>query len=146
MCTGFLVRRDCAVIEPDPAATRGKVVRLTGKGVQARANYERNLAATEERWRATYGAPALRALRAALEPLVGDGTLGSLSPGRRTPTRNRQLAGLAADARDAAPLPHGAAPRRLPRRQLRAPHPRPTSPDRSAGECGRLGTDAPLSS
>ena len=55
MCTGFLERRDCAVIEPDPAATRGKVIRLTDKGVQARANYERLLAATEERWRAVYG-------------------------------------------------------------------------------------------
>ena len=47
MCTGFLVRRDSAVIEPDPAATRGKVIRLTDKGVKARANAERNLAATE---------------------------------------------------------------------------------------------------
>ena len=75
MCTGFLARRDCAVIEPDPAATRGKVVRLTDKGVQARAKYERLLAATEEEWRTTYGAPALDALRAGLEPFVGDGTL-----------------------------------------------------------------------
>ncbi len=75
MCTGFLVRRDCAVIEPDPTAARGKVIRLTDKGVAARAKYERLLAATEEGWRTTYGAPALDALRAALEPLVGDGTL-----------------------------------------------------------------------
>jgi DNA-binding MarR family transcriptional regulator len=77
MCAGFLVRRDCAVIEPDPAATRGKVIRLTDKGVKARANAARNLAATEARWRTTFGASALDALRAALEPLVGDATLAS---------------------------------------------------------------------
>jgi DNA-binding MarR family transcriptional regulator len=77
MCTGFLVRRACALSEPDPNATRGKVIRLTPKGVTARANAVRNLAATEEQWRATFGAPALNALRGALEPLVGDGTLAS---------------------------------------------------------------------
>jgi len=77
MCSGFLVRRECAVIEPDPAATRGKVIRLTDKGVRARANAERNVAVTEEHWRTAYGAPALDALRAALEPLVADGTLAS---------------------------------------------------------------------
>jgi DNA-binding MarR family transcriptional regulator len=77
MCTGFLERRACAVVEPDPAATRGKVIRLTDKGVAARAKYERLLAATEERWRTTYGPRRLDALRAVLEPLVGDGTLAS---------------------------------------------------------------------
>jgi DNA-binding MarR family transcriptional regulator len=77
MCTGFLERRGCAVIEPDPAATRGKVIRLTEKGVAARAKYERVLAATEEGWRTTYGPRHLEALRAVLEPLVGDGTLDS---------------------------------------------------------------------
>jgi DNA-binding MarR family transcriptional regulator len=77
MCTGFLVRRGGAVIEPDPAATRGRVIRLTDKGVTARANAARTLDATEARWRTTFGAPALDALRAALVPLVGDGTLAS---------------------------------------------------------------------
>jgi DNA-binding MarR family transcriptional regulator len=77
MCSGFLVRRDCAVIEPDPNATRGKVIRLTDKGVKARANVERNLVLAEERWRTAFGATAVDALRAALEPLVGDGTLAS---------------------------------------------------------------------
>ncbi len=76
MCTGFLERRGCAVVEPDPAA-RGKVVRLTDKGVRARATYERLLATTEETWRSVYGQRRLRALRAALEPLVGTGTLDS---------------------------------------------------------------------
>jgi len=103
MCTGFLVRRECAVIEPDPTATRGKVIRLTDKGVRARANDERNLAETEERWRATFGAPALGALRAALEPLVGDGTLASspLAPGLRPEPGNWR-----ASIRTPETLPH----------------------------------------
>ncbi len=77
MCTGFLERRACAVVEPDPAATRGKVIRLTDKGVAARAKYVRLLAATEQGWRTTYGPRQIDALRAALETLVGDGTLES---------------------------------------------------------------------
>jgi DNA-binding MarR family transcriptional regulator len=77
MCIGFLERRACVVVEPDPAATRGKVIRLTDKGEAARAKSERLLAATEERWRTTYGPRHLAALRAALEPLVGGGTLDS---------------------------------------------------------------------
>ncbi len=77
MCTGFLERRACAVVEPDATATRGKTIRLTERGLRARAKYERLLAATEERWCTTYGPRHLDALRAALEPLVGDGTLPS---------------------------------------------------------------------
>jgi hypothetical protein len=72
-----LERRACAVVEPDPAATRGEVIRLTDKGVAARAKYERLLAATEEAWGTVYGPRRLAALRAALEPLVGAGTLDS---------------------------------------------------------------------
>jgi DNA-binding MarR family transcriptional regulator len=77
MCTGFLERRACAVLEPDPAATRGRVIRLTDKGVAAQARHERLLADTEEDWRSAYGPRHVDALRAALETLVGDGTLAS---------------------------------------------------------------------
>ena len=61
----------------DPAASRGQVLRLTRKGQGAHAKYRRILAETEEAWRATYGAAHVDALRDALEPLVGDGTLAS---------------------------------------------------------------------
>ena len=77
MCAGWLERHGCAVTGPDPAATRGKVLRLTTKGIGAQRKYRRILDATEASWRSTYGAGALDELRAALEVLVGDGTLVS---------------------------------------------------------------------
>ena len=63
--------------EPDPAVSRGKVLRVTAKGQKAQQKCGRLLAAAEASWRTRYGAVALDDLRAALEPLVGDGTLAS---------------------------------------------------------------------
>jgi DNA-binding MarR family transcriptional regulator len=71
MALGFLKRRDCAVLEPDPFANRGKVVRLTPKGVRAREKYRRILADTERQWRERFGDDAISELRAPLEDLVG---------------------------------------------------------------------------
>jgi hypothetical protein len=75
MCTGWLRRHGCATLEDDPTASRGKVVRLTPKGVKAQQKFRRLLAATEEAWVERLGADVVARLRAALEPLVGDGTL-----------------------------------------------------------------------
>ncbi len=82
MCSGWLQRHGCAELARDPAA-RGQVLRLTAKGRGAQAKYLRVLAETEEDWRARYGPTAIDALRAALEPLVGDGALPAspLAPG-----------------------------------------------------------------
>jgi DNA-binding MarR family transcriptional regulator len=74
MCTGWLERHGCVVTEPDVTARRGKVVRLTPKGEKAHQKYHRVLGATEESWRAGYGAEAMDELRSALENAVGDGT------------------------------------------------------------------------
>jgi DNA-binding MarR family transcriptional regulator len=71
MAVGFLKRRDCAVLEPDPTANRGQVVRLTPKGVRAREKYRRILVGTEGRWRERFGDDAISELRAPLEGLVG---------------------------------------------------------------------------
>jgi DNA-binding MarR family transcriptional regulator len=83
MCAGWLERHGCAVAEPDPAATRGKVLRLTEKGLRAQQKHERLVRATEAAWGSTYGATAVRDLRVALERVVGDGTLAAspLTPG-----------------------------------------------------------------
>jgi DNA-binding MarR family transcriptional regulator len=77
MCAGWLERRGCAVTEPDPKASRGKVLRLTPKGHGAQAKYQRVHGETEHGWRATYGAAVVDRLRSALEVLVGDGVLAS---------------------------------------------------------------------
>ncbi len=77
MCAGWLERHGCARREPDPAARRGKVLLVTPKGLKAQQKYRRLLDATEVSWATTYGTVALRDLRGALEPLVGDGILAS---------------------------------------------------------------------
>jgi DNA-binding MarR family transcriptional regulator len=68
MATGFLARRECIVVEPDPSAARGKVVRLTEKGERAQAKFRRVLAATEAEWRARFGDD----LAIAADAIVGD--------------------------------------------------------------------------
>jgi DNA-binding MarR family transcriptional regulator len=75
MCAGWLERHGCAVAVPDTTARRGKVVRLTPKGEKAQQKYRRLLRATEDSWRTRFGAATIDDLRAALENVVGDGTL-----------------------------------------------------------------------
>jgi methyltransferase (TIGR00027 family) len=67
---GILQRARFAVEEPDPAASRGKVARLTPGGVQARHVHRELLGTIEQRWRDRFGADAIGALRQPLEALV----------------------------------------------------------------------------
>jgi DNA-binding MarR family transcriptional regulator len=71
---GFLERIGCAVVEPDPAATRRKVVRLTPKGTKAQTKYRRVLAQTEEYWRERFGHGSIAERHASLERLVDAGS------------------------------------------------------------------------
>jgi DNA-binding MarR family transcriptional regulator len=80
MCAGFLARIGCATLEPIPAASRGKQLRLTPKGLQAQQKYHRVLAATEEEWRHRFGKRAVAALHAALTAVVGIEPTAALSP------------------------------------------------------------------
>jgi len=68
----FLKARGYALVEAAPFASRGKAVRLTAKGSEARRAYQRLLAAVEERWQDRFGEDAIGNLRRSLEPLVGD--------------------------------------------------------------------------
>ena len=67
---GVLSRAHLAAEAPDPAASRGKVARLTSRGLHAQATYHEFLAAVERQWQARYGQDAVGGLRHALEALA----------------------------------------------------------------------------
>jgi methyltransferase (TIGR00027 family) len=67
---GVLVRARLAVEEPDPAASRGKVARLTPAGRRARHGYLELLGAVEDRWTQRFGGDTIGALRRSLEVLA----------------------------------------------------------------------------
>jgi len=67
---GVLSRAGLATEAPDPAASRGKLARLTSPGLRAQATYHQFLEAVERQWQARYGQDAIRALRHALEALA----------------------------------------------------------------------------
>jgi DNA-binding MarR family transcriptional regulator len=71
MAVGFLARRECLLVEPDPMTARGKQVRLTPKGQKALEAFGRRLSATEAQWVEGLGRDDVRALRQSLTRLVG---------------------------------------------------------------------------
>jgi hypothetical protein len=58
------------VVEANRSGKRGKTVRLSPRGLQAKDNYYRIAAAIEQDFKAKYGADVIRALRASLENLL----------------------------------------------------------------------------
>ena len=71
MAAGILTRRSWAVVEPDPAASRGKLIRLTPRGRSAQEEYIRLLGDVEQRWRARFGPAPIDALRRSLLSVIG---------------------------------------------------------------------------
>jgi methyltransferase (TIGR00027 family) len=67
---GVLTRARRAVEEPDPAASRGKVARLTARGLDAQLTHSELLAALEQRWRDRFTPAVIDALRRRLEALA----------------------------------------------------------------------------
>jgi methyltransferase (TIGR00027 family) len=67
---GILTRGDLAAEEPDPAASRGKVARLTPRGLDAQHLYHELTGTIERRWHDRFTPGVTGALRASLEPLV----------------------------------------------------------------------------
>jgi DNA-binding MarR family transcriptional regulator len=74
---GYLQRHGYAVIESLPAPGRGKLVRLTAKGVHARETYLHLLDEIEPRWQERFGKESIRNLRSSLHKLVGEPTRSS---------------------------------------------------------------------
>jgi methyltransferase (TIGR00027 family) len=67
---GVLLRAGRAAEEPDPAASRGKVARLTTPGLLAQRLYLDFLGTVEDRWRERFGRDTIGALRESLEALA----------------------------------------------------------------------------
>ena len=67
---GILTRGDLAAEDPDPAASRGKVARLTPRGLDAQRLYHELTGEIERRWRDGFTPAVTAALRASLEPLA----------------------------------------------------------------------------
>jgi len=67
---GILTRGGLAAEEPDPAASRGKVARLTPEGLDAQHLYHELTGTIERRWHDRFTPDVTGALRASLEPLT----------------------------------------------------------------------------
>ena len=67
---GVLLRARLAVEAPDPAASRGKVARLTARGLHAQRLYLELLGTIEDRWQDRFGTDTIDALRRSLEVLA----------------------------------------------------------------------------
>jgi len=67
---GVLTRRGLAAEAPDPAASRGKVARLTPRGLGAQRVYHELAGAIERRWHERFAHGVTESLRACLGPLA----------------------------------------------------------------------------
>ncbi len=67
---GILTRGDLAAEDPDPTASRGKVARLTPRGLDAQRLYHELTGEIELRWHDRFTPAVTAGLRASLEPLA----------------------------------------------------------------------------
>ena len=79
MDRAFPVRGHLAKEEPDPAASRGKIARLTPRGLDAQRLYHEFVGTIEQRWRERFTGSAIGARRTSLEAL-GTAPDGETSP------------------------------------------------------------------
>ena len=100
------------LVEPDPSAKRGKVVRLTPRGLKAQKHYHRLVGEIEKRWEAKFGQGPISRLRESLQelftrrdgvrPLMSAGLVppeGTVRAGRQAPALGRRDVGAAARQR-----------------------------------------------
>ena len=100
------------VVESDPQAKRGKVVRLSPLGLRVQQKYHKVVGEIEKRWEQQFGKDKIRALRESLQelflPRSGDRLLlaeglvpaeGTVRSGQQTPALGRRDVGTAAKQR-----------------------------------------------
>jgi DNA-binding MarR family transcriptional regulator len=68
--TGWLERSGYAMTEPDSTASRGKIIRLTAKGLEAQQAYLQRLELVETHWRERFGKEEIAKLRESLDSLI----------------------------------------------------------------------------
>jgi hypothetical protein len=99
-------------VEPDPAAKRGKVVRLTPLGLRTQQTYHQLITQIEKRWETSFGSDRISRLRESLRelfvPRLGDRLLlaeglipgaGTRRAGGQAPALGRREIGSAARQR-----------------------------------------------
>lgn len=95
------------VVTADPAARRGKVVRLSPRGMKAQETYHRLIGEIEKRWEERFGKAAIHALRESLEGLLASASFskglvapkGTVRAGDQAPALGRRDVGPAARQR-----------------------------------------------
>jgi hypothetical protein len=90
------------VIEPDPNAKRGKVVRLSPRGVKAQETYHRLIAEIEKRWEVKFGKDLRESLQALYGSRLSEGLIpppGTARAGEQTPALGRRVVAPAARQR-----------------------------------------------
>jgi hypothetical protein len=100
------------VVEPDPTASRGKVVRLSLRGMRAQETYHQLMGEIEKRWEARFGKEEIGHLRESLQilfdlrnergPLLSLGLIppqGTVRAGDQAPALGRRDVGTAARKR-----------------------------------------------
>jgi DNA-binding MarR family transcriptional regulator len=100
------------VVTPNPAASRGKVVRLSAAGLRAQQAYHRLIGQIEKRWELRFGKEAIGRLCGSLQglfdrhneagPLLSEGLVppkGTVRAGDRAPALGRRDVGTAAGQR-----------------------------------------------
>jgi hypothetical protein len=105
-------RKPYVSVEPDPNASRGKLVRLTPLGIRAQETYHRLIREIETDWEARFGKETVRRLREALQDLfvprngnrllIAEGLVppdGTARAGDTTPALGRRDIGAAARQR-----------------------------------------------
>lgn len=71
MALGLLARKRLIAVEADSSGGRGKAIRLTKAGLEAKDVYGKSIRAIEQRWKSRFGEEAVLALRRSLEGFVG---------------------------------------------------------------------------
>jgi DNA-binding MarR family transcriptional regulator len=76
MALSYLTKRGFTAIEKDPSAARGKIIRLTRKGLDPQNHYHARIGEIETAWKTRFGKSAMSELREAVQAIVEEAKAG----------------------------------------------------------------------